>query len=296
MRDLHQAPKLAPVPKPPGHAIRALSYKGEPHFLFHYHPEFELVFTRGSVGRRIIGDVICEYARKDLVLLGPNLPHTWASEPQPADEAMPMDNFVLQFTIDSIGRDFLSREEMRPIARMLERAEQGLHFQGPESEFAQEWMTRIGALDGAKRMIAFFTILDCLASCRRSTPIVSQDYTQSISQRDHQLLAQAIGHIRQHAGRHIKLEEIAGKLRMSVPTFCRFFRRATGKSFVDYVNDWRISHACALLSETKLPVLSISSQVGFDNLSHFNRQFIRRRGKTPRQFRSSAAPAQRAKS
>ena len=285
MKSLHLAPQSVFVPRDSRQAIRLYYYQGEPDFLFHYHPEYELTLTRGSVGRRLVGDSISEYARGDLVLLGPNLPHTWAAETQPADEQTAMDNFVIHFTLESVGVDFLSRQEMQEILAVLERSSRGLQFRGPQADVAVDWMVRLSSLEGAKRAIAFLTVLESLASCSQVKSLVSKNYAPSESQRDHVLLTKVIEYIHRNQRQSINLGHLAHEMRMSVPTFCRFFRRATGKSLVDYVNDWRISHACALLAETTLPILSISGLAGFDNLSHFNRQFFRRRGLTPRDYR-----------
>src|SRR5690348_16611622 len=48
-------------------------------FQWHHHPEYELTLTLNSRGQRFIGDHIGSYEDGDLVLIGPNLPHTWSS-------------------------------------------------------------------------------------------------------------------------------------------------------------------------------------------------------------------------
>jgi transcriptional regulator GlxA family with amidase domain len=54
----------------------------------------------------------------------------------------------------------------------------------------------------------------------------------------------------------------------------------------EYVNEYRISVAAHLLRETNKSILEIAFEVGFGNYSHFNRQFQRNKGKTPRLFRA----------
>ena len=74
-------PLFEKVTVPPGASWALLDRRlddGIP-FQWHYHPEFELTLTLNSRGQRYIGDSIAPYGDGDLVLLGPNLPHTWNS-------------------------------------------------------------------------------------------------------------------------------------------------------------------------------------------------------------------------
>ena len=66
-------------------------------FQWHYHPEFELTLTLNSRGQRYIGDSIASYDDGDLVLLGPNLPHTWCSAERIA-AGRPHNAVVMWFT------------------------------------------------------------------------------------------------------------------------------------------------------------------------------------------------------
>jgi AraC-like DNA-binding protein len=63
----------------------------------------------------------------------------------------------------------------------------------------------------------------------------------------------------------------------------------TGRTFVAWVHEVRIGHACRLLTTTERPVLDIAMAAGFENLSNFNRVFRRLRGCTPRAFRRRLA-------
>ena len=51
----------------------------------------------------------------------------------------------------------------------------------------------------------------------------------------------------------------------------------------------RIGRACRLLAENELNVTEIAFACGFENLSNFNRQFLRLKGTSPSQFRKAVA-------
>jgi AraC-like DNA-binding protein len=71
-------------------------------------------------------------------------------------------------------------------------------------------------------------------------------------------------------------------IHLSDAAFCKFFKRATGKTFSDYVNDIRIGLACSLLTESDRTVNEIAYQCGFESLSYFNRVFLKKKNTRPR--------------
>ncbi len=79
-----------------------------------------------------------------------------------------------------------------------------------------------------------------------------------------------------------EMAEIAG---FSESHFMRFFKDTFGVSFITYLNDYRLSMAARLLLTTEENILDVSQQVGFENLSHFNRQFKKKYAKTPKEYR-----------
>lgn len=89
----------------------------------------------------------------------------------------------------------------------------------------------------------------------------------------------------EHSTGRLSLAEVAGIAGTSVATLCRSFRRDLGCTVNEYLTRIRISQACTLLIQTSLPVYSISYQVGFENLSNFNRRFLRLKGMTPTAYR-----------
>ena len=89
----------------------------------------------------------------------------------------------------------------------------------------------------------------------------------------------------ENSTRPVVLAQAAAAAHMSVPAFTRFFRKCTGKSFVEYLTELRVGTACRLLMESDRSVRQISAAAGFSNLSNFNRRFRALKGVTPREFR-----------
>lgn len=98
-------------------------------------------------------------------------------------------------------------------------------------------------------------------------------------------LKPVIKYVELHYSEPMTVEEMAAKAGFSESHFMRFFKEAFGVSFITYLNDYRLSMAARMLLSTEESVLNISQQVGFENLSHFNRQFKKKYDKTPREYR-----------
>ena len=91
--------------------------------------------------------------------------------------------------------------------------------------------------------------------------------------------------IAERASGPLLLAEAAAASHMSVPAFTRFFRKATKKTFVEYLTELRVGKACHLLLESDATIREISIAAGFHSLSNFNRRFRDQKGMSPKSFR-----------
>ena len=73
---------------------------------------------------------------------------------------------------------------------------------------------------------------------------------------------------------------------MTTPAFCRYFKKATGKTFTKLVNEYRIVHATKLLQENQTSITDICFECGFNNFSHFNKLFKEFTGESASKYRS----------
>lgn len=95
-----------------------------------------------------------------------------------------------------------------------------------------------------------------------------------------------VSYMEQHYADRISLNDLANHVSCNSQYLCRFFKEITGCSPIQYLVNYRIDRACMLLTDTTMPVLEISMECGFDNVSYFIRKFRQLKGCTPHQFRS----------
>ena len=103
-----------------------------------------------------------------------------------------------------------------------------------------------------------------------------------------ELLKTVISYIRENYQHSLTLGELAALAGMNEQYFCRFFKKALGKTPVSYINDFRIRHAATLLRTTELPVTEVCLESGFNNLGHFMKEFKKTTQLTPLQFRKQS--------
>ncbi len=94
-----------------------------------------------------------------------------------------------------------------------------------------------------------------------------------------------IEYIQKNYNTCISIAELARLLDLSEHYFMRFFKSHIGIPCVEYINDYRLNVAAKMLSETHKPISEISTQVGINNISYFNRLFKKKFNITPREYR-----------
>ncbi len=261
---------------------------------WHFHPECELIFIAHGSGTRFVGDSIHPFEEGDLVLLGPNLPHTWQNHQSASRVADYPCAFVVQFRAGFLGPEFFDLVEMKPVARLLAAAGRGVHF--PDSEVvkrAARSMESLVAQTGPNRIIALLSILNELSGAPHQLLLSSPGFEPALHSFDEKRMEKISAYVTQHLSESITRKVAAELVHMSEGAFSRFFRQKAGKSFTEFVNEVRIGRAAHLLIESDQPVSEIAFACGFNNLSHFHRRFRRTFDLTPsayvRQFRGCDA-------
>ena len=92
-------------------------------------------------------------------------------------------------------------------------------------------------------------------------------------------------YVENHYAEKITISDIAQVADFSESHFMRYFKETMGTSFIEYLKEYRLTMSARLLQSSEASILDIASEVGFDNLSYFNRSFKKRYGVTPSQFR-----------
>ncbi|MEY4736602.1 MAG: hypothetical protein RL302_921 [Pseudomonadota bacterium] len=268
--------------------VRCLSH-GYPTPLarWHCHDEYELHLITATSGKAFVGDWIGQFQPGHLVLTGPRLPHNWVTMDLP-EGGVPERDLVIQFLHEPIEESSRHIPEMRAVLPLLERAKHGIEFFDFHTKALDHWH-RIKASQGLVRFGAFCAFLGELAQCT-DYRLLSNAQIQSVDN-DAQLdqINAILSRITDNLTEPLSAADLAQELGMNESRFSRFFRRATGNTFTDFVNHVRINRACQLLMESDRQITAIGYEVGFNNIANFNRRFLDIKGLTPREYRRQVA-------
>lgn len=255
---------------------------------WHYHPEYELVMTIKSTGRRFIGDSLSEFKAGDLTFLGPNLPHLYRNDESyyQAHSNLRASSITIHFLDSSIGKDFLQLPQNQHIRDLLELSIHGLDFFGETRQLANQKMFELIDLKGLERLLKLIEILNLLAKSTEYQ-LITHTGLQGTTPKNDERLSRILEFMLQNFKTDIRLETIAELVFMTRTSVCRYFKIRTKRNLWDFLAELRLRHAAQLLRESKLSVLEISLESGFSNLSNFNRLFQRQFACSPRDYRNN---------
>jgi AraC-like DNA-binding protein/quercetin dioxygenase-like cupin family protein len=128
----------------------------------------------------------------------------------------------------------------------------------------------------------------CMALLLRMASRTEQARRHSAGQQTERI-KEALEYIERHYAEPIRLRELASLVSMSEAYFCRFFKRITAATPVEYINLYRVRQAAILLRSTDKKIMNIAYEVGFNNMSYFNTVFKQRFGCTPMEYRQRGA-------
>ena len=251
-------------------------------FPVHFHPEFELNFVFNAIdAQRNVGDHTSYIQEYELVLVGPNVYHGWDNGQCKSDH---IHEITIQFHRDLIHESLLARNMMKPIKEMLANASAGILFDEPTTRLIAPRLQELSQRNGMETFIELISILHLLSVSDHQKllcplPVKTSDFANS------DRIKKVYEYIERNYQEKIKVEEVAKLLNMTETTLSRLMRQRTGKSFIDFLNDYRIGFATRWLTETNQGVSEIAFRCGFYNISNFNRIFKKNKGCTPGEYR-----------
>jgi AraC-like DNA-binding protein len=108
-----------------------------------------------------------------------------------------------------------------------------------------------------------------------------------------QKISEVIDYCNANFTKPLSMEGVSAQFFISPFHFSRLFKRYTGFTFTEYVNTLRIREAQRLLRETKLKVIEIGEQVGYVNITHFNRKFKQVAAMSPMEYKKMISTGER---
>ncbi|PCK30296.1 helix-turn-helix domain-containing protein [Pseudoalteromonas piscicida] len=253
-------------------------------FNWHYHPEYEICLTLNSVGVCHVGDHIAPYEDLDLVILGPDLPHTWQSKPNPDNSAHVV--HVAQIPANWLESLVAQHPELYGLSELLHASRRGVKFPIAVAQQVKAWFEQIADAEPLTRFVLLLEILTLMATSNYQHLASSGFRFDARHDPAKDKFDRVIAYIYDNYTDKLSADELAQQVHMSTNHFHRFFKKRTERTVTEFINQLRIAKACKLLISSASPISVISDQCGFNNISNFNRRFQALKACTPSEFRA----------
>lgn len=249
-------------------------------FLWHLHPEYEIVYVEGTSGTRHVGDHTSVYEGSDLVFIGPNIPHLNFDYGVRTD----CEQVIIQMKENFLGKDFLDIPEFALIKTLFEKSHYGLSFSGQTKNRIGAQLKQLADLEHFDQLILLLQILRTLAGSEEVTTLNALPAGNKSLQKEQHRMDSIYKYVELHYDQRPDVNVIAEHVNLTTAAFCRFFRKNAKMTFTDFVNIYRINQAKNLLLQNKT-VSETCFAVGFESLSYFNKLFKKIVNENPSDFR-----------
>jgi len=254
---------------------------------WHYHPEYEIALIKKGNGEIIVGNNVHFFKSGDLLFLGANLPHLWKSKKTNSEKTNNVEQLILQFPHDFLGRELFNKYEFQSIRNILHKSTLGLVFLGKVRAKIAKNLNSMQKAGDFERLMLLFSILETMASSSEYTTVASPGFLNTFVRYDEERMNKLYHYTLSNSQKDISTNKMASLFNMEESSFCRYFKKRTKKTYIQFLNEVRLGFACKLLLENVHSINQICIKCGFRNISNFNRQFKAFIGKTPKEYRKS---------
>ncbi len=252
----------------------------------HWHDEMEIVYIKKGTGTIMVDLESYQVSAGTLALILPGQLHSIS---QHENHSMEYENIIFHPNIllskqtDECAKDYFlplfsnavsiptlitpSLKNYKEIASCIDGADEICKTYPKAYQFALK-----------SQLFQFFYLL--FSTCADTTHL--QKKRRSLDK-----MKQIIKYIECNYMEKITIADISDEIGLSQSHFMKYFKNTMGTSFIDYLNEYRLTMASRLLLASDSSILDIASEVGFENLSYFNRLFKKRFGTTPSNYRKS---------
>jgi len=274
--------QLEKVDFEPGKSFKLFSPRLRNTFLWHYHPEYELVYVEADAGIRHVGSHISGYTQSDLVFIGGNLPHLNFDYRLRSD----YHQVVVQLRENFMGAAIATSPEFSSINQLFKRSASGIAFYGDTKAVVALRLKRLHHLSSFNQLMELIDIFQLLANSDEYHILNDGHPSLQFFLKDKIRMGAIYEYIDANYNRKPDVNIVADKVHLTTPAFCRYFKRQTNMTFTDFVNQYRIDLAKNLMMQDK-NVTEACYAVGFESLSYFNKLFNKIVGINPSDFKKN---------
>ena len=271
------------IPKPNNNA---LIYQEDIEVVFydklHQHDEIQISYIEKGNGTLLVGNSFTNYYTGNVFVIGSNVPHAFKSDTTKNETSKML---TLFFTKESFGTSFFKLEAFEEIESFFVNSLHGFQVTSQLTEI-KEIFNKLKKATKLERFIILIALLKLLSESDINL-LSNYTYAKKLSDSEGKRMRKVFDYTLKNADQKISLDEIASVANMTKNAFCKFFKKRTNKTYINYLTELRIENACKILKSNKdMAIVDVAFKAGFYNISNFNRRFKELKKMTPLTFRN----------
>lgn len=283
------------IPVPHDHSI-IVQEEVLPHFYtyLHRHAEIQITWIISGEGTLLAGNNMHVFREGEIYMIGANLPHLFKSDPAyfHPDSDKEVRTVTIFFNPSGKLSALFGLPEMKSVEAFITQNPSG--FKVPDAMYP-DMVNRILAIQqtsGAEQLYGFISLLNVLSITPNLQPLSSGSYAFSMTDPEGMRIASVYNYIMQNYSSALTLEDVAMQAHLTPTAFCRYFKKHTRHTLVNFVNKVRVNEACKMLvNGSAKSIATIAYSCGFNSITNFNYVFKSITGVSPRDYVNSYASA-----
>lgn len=257
----------------------------------HRHKEAQITWIQQGEGTLIAGNNMHDYKAGDIFFIGANLPHLFKSNPEYFDtnSTRPIKALTIFFNPEGVLGSLFNLPEMKALKNFLQQHQQGFKVPNVYFQPVAHGMNEVKNATGFDQLMQFLKLLKNMLDINtKLEPLSSYGDLPAITENEGIRIGNIYNYIMQNYNEPITLQDVAKSACMTSESFCRYFKKHTGHTFISFLNEIRVNEACKNLTAHRFESIStVAYRCGFKSITNFNRVFKYVTGTSPREYLDS---------
>lgn len=248
----------------------------------HRHEEVQICWIKKGKGTLIVQAEVFEFEEGDIFVIASNKAHLFKNEI--SDEGI--ESISLFFGLSEDNNPLLAIPELKTLFHNYSQLAPCNRISAGLLSKYRLLLDKLLKSDQEERLIQYLTLLNSLVNHLD----IEKNFVSPYSEKDGDRMKKIMMYTLDNLSEVITIGSVAQEIAYTPEAFCRFFKKRTNKTYIQYLNELRINEACRkILAEEDPNIAKVAFECGYNNVSHFNRVFKAIKGSPPLRFKRNMA-------
>jgi AraC-like DNA-binding protein len=276
--------QVTPFHIPKASSSTVIYQEDKQHLLYeslHSHPETQITLIVEKGGSVYIGGFLEEFSEGDIYIIRGEVPHVFKSDIHSKKEAYAISVFFDQQQLSLLG----GFNEMNAVPEFFKLCGKGAKIIGASKRKVADFILAMRNDGDFQRLIKLIVLIKMVYETKDYQSFDQLTPSKLNYKLEGERMTNILDFTFHNYSSPISIDAVADVANMTSQAFCRYFKKHTRKSYINFLNEVRVNAAKQLLNDSSKSIAEISAEVGFNNLSNFNRFFKKITATTPSKYR-----------